>query len=324
MKESSLISVVLPVYNAEDTLKEAIDSILCQTHTRIELIIINDGSTDNSERIIENYNDHRIRFYTNETNKGLIYTLNRALSLCNGDYIARMDADDISLPHRLETQLQYLKRHPDIDVVGSARLIFGEKNSPRKQSFPSTCEDVRAYMFLASPVVHPSVLMKKATLLIHNIQYDDHYPCMEDYKLWNDILKVGGIANISEPLLYYRISYGQISMRYKHEQLERNKSFRRKLIFDFLKQKGISVKSEQIDEKILKQISRTKAMTIVDSKCFSAILFVFYLSLQLNPVKVLFYFLSSCVWLRKEFNYKYIGAIILHCLRVKSFSFLAV
>ena len=125
------VSVILPVFNAEKTLKTAIDSILEQTYKNFELIIINDGSNDLSEAIIKEYKDHRLKYFINEVNKGLIYTLNKAVSLCKGEYIARMDSDDISAKNRLETQVRYLTLHPDILAVGTARSIFGE-NVKRK------------------------------------------------------------------------------------------------------------------------------------------------------------------------------------------------
>ena len=102
------VSILLPVYNSETTIQETIDSILCQTYSDFELVIINDGSSDKSEQIIGQYSDKRIRYYKNEQNKGLIYTLNRGLDLCNGEYIARIDADDIMLPTRLEKQTNYM------------------------------------------------------------------------------------------------------------------------------------------------------------------------------------------------------------------------
>ena len=112
-----LVSVIMPVYNAESFLKDAIDSILSQTYRNIELLIIDDGSIDNSSQIIQSYTDCRIRFYMNDDNKGLVYTLNRGIALANGKYIARMDSDDISLPTRLERQIDYIEKY-NLDLIG--------------------------------------------------------------------------------------------------------------------------------------------------------------------------------------------------------------
>ena len=114
-----LISVILPAYNAERFLEEAIDSILAQTYKNFELIVLNDGSTDRTEEIILSYNDPRIRYIKNESNLKLIKTLNKGIALARGKYIARMDADDISLPTRFEKEIEFMEIHPDIGVCSS-------------------------------------------------------------------------------------------------------------------------------------------------------------------------------------------------------------
>lgn len=118
------VSILLPVYNAESTIRETIDSILNQTYTDFDVVIINDGSSDNSEQTILEYKDERIHYYKNESNRGLIYTLNRGIELCKGEYIARIDADDIMLPTRLEEQIKFMEEHPAIIASGSAVIKF--------------------------------------------------------------------------------------------------------------------------------------------------------------------------------------------------------
>ena len=119
-----LVSVILPAYNAQDTIAESIDSILNQSFRDFELIVINDGSTDATEKVIAQYDDSRIRYFANPGNQGLIYTLNRGLELSQGKYIARMDADDISLPARFEKQVRILEEHPEIIVCGPLIKVF--------------------------------------------------------------------------------------------------------------------------------------------------------------------------------------------------------
>src|SRR5215218_8009066 len=111
------VSVILPVYNGEAYLQEAVDSILAQTFTDFELLIINDGSTDDSERIIDSYKDSRVKHLKNEQNRGLIFSLNRGVEAAKGAYIARMDADDVALPERLEKQMQYLKQNKEVGIL---------------------------------------------------------------------------------------------------------------------------------------------------------------------------------------------------------------
>ena len=126
MKQAQ-VTVLMPVYNAEQYLREAIGSILHQTFTDFEFIIINDGSTDRSEEIIKSYTDTRIRYYKNESNLKLIATLNKGFDLAGGKYIARMDADDISLPNRLQLQFELMEKNPEVGLCGTWFENFTEE-----------------------------------------------------------------------------------------------------------------------------------------------------------------------------------------------------
>ena len=123
---SATVTVLMPVYNGEMYLREAIDSILHQTFTDFEFLIINDGSTDNSETIILSYDDSRIRYEKNDSNLKLIATLNKGIELAKGKYIVRMDADDISIPDRIEKQVAFLEKNPDVGICGSWFTAFGQ------------------------------------------------------------------------------------------------------------------------------------------------------------------------------------------------------
>lgn len=198
------ISIIMPVYNAEKYIYEAIDSILNQTIEDFELIIVNDGSTDNSEEIIKSFNDTRIKYYRNDINRGLIYSLNRAISISTGEYIARMDSDDISLPNRLEEQISYLEKNKDISIVGSWAEIFG-KGVRKKYYKPEILHDsIRANMFFRCELVHPSVVYRKTFVDSMKILYDEDYKSCEDYQLWVRALKKYKCANIPKVLLKYR------------------------------------------------------------------------------------------------------------------------
>ena len=150
-----LISVVLPAYNVQDTIGESIDSILSQTFTDFELIIINDGSQDNTEEVIHADSDKRIRYYRNEKNEGLIYTLNRGLDLAQGKYIARMDADDVSLPTRFEKQVKVMEESPNIVVCGTQIILFGVDTAKRFTLFlPEESEDLKNLLFIQTCFAH--------------------------------------------------------------------------------------------------------------------------------------------------------------------------
>ena len=213
------VSVLLPVYNAEKYLKEAIESILSQTFIDFEFIIINDGSTDNSEQIILSYTDQRIRYVKNEKNLKLIATLNKGIRLARGKYIVRMDADDVSLPKRIEKQVRFMEAHPNVGVCGTWFKVFGEIKRPYIVILPEKDWQLKAGLLVSCPFAHPSVIMRKSTLLDNKIFYDERFYRLEDWGLWVSLAKVCDFANIPEVLLDYRwISTSESRMNVKDER----------------------------------------------------------------------------------------------------------
>lgn len=209
--EKPKVSVLLPVYNGELYLREAIESILGQTYTDFELIIMNDGSTDNSEQVVKAFHDSRI-VYRKQTNQGLGATLNNAIRISRGEYLARQDADDYSYPDRFEKQIAFLERRPDCGVVGTwAKTIDSEvkkriwnKPPPHKQP-PSESFAMKYVMLFDSPFVHSSVMIRK--LVFDKVGlYSTGSPLLfpEDYDLWSRIAREFEIANIPEMLQVYR------------------------------------------------------------------------------------------------------------------------
>ena len=206
MGECINISVVLAVYNGELYLKEAIDSILSQTYKDFEFIIINDGSKDSTAEIILGYNDPRIVYIDNEVNKGLVYSLNVGLSKSRGKYIARMDADDIALPQRLQTQFDFMEANPEVGISGTyVEEIFFEKPDIRKtQKFPEKDSEIKAFTFFQAPFCHPTVMMRKDLLEEKKLLYPKEYYRAEDYALWVELLEHTQAYNIPSVLLQYR------------------------------------------------------------------------------------------------------------------------
>ncbi|MGL2995217.1 glycosyltransferase family 2 protein [Flavobacterium sp. TSSA_36] len=196
------ISVILPVYNASKFLTESIKSMLEQTFTNFELIIINDGSTDNSQSIIESFDDKRIRVFQ-KPNTGLIDSLNLAVAHSRGSWIARMDADDISAPNRLEEQIKFIDS--GVAVIGTQVTLIDENGKPYgKTKLATNPEEILANLKKhISNVVHPSVLINK-TLLLKVGGYDPKMHVAEDYDLWLRISKIGKIININQSLLSLR------------------------------------------------------------------------------------------------------------------------
>ena len=210
MNESSpMITVLMPVFNGEKFLQKAIQSILDQTFTDFEFIIINDGSDDSTLEIINLFHDPRIRVCSNEFSLGLVKSLNIGIKLARGRYIARMDCDDISLPTRLITQFRFLSIHPEISVCGSwIKTIGAGVGEIRK--YPLTSEDIQCELLFRSPLAHPSVMFNREKLQ-DNLIYDERYEKAEDYELWVRLSQSFNLANINQVLLLYRCHNHQVS-----------------------------------------------------------------------------------------------------------------
>jgi glycosyltransferase involved in cell wall biosynthesis len=207
----SKISVVMPVYNAEKYVSEAIESTLRQTFDDFELIIIDDGSEDNTLPLISSYLDRRITVLQNRHD--FIGSLNLGLQKANGKYIARMDADDIMHIDRLKIQHAIMEEEPEITVCGTWMIPFGE-NVPRGKintGMNGLIENPLLQLLRGNILYHPTIMIRKDFLNVHHLRYDN-YECAEDYKLWYEIAKRKGVFYVeSQPLLNYRVSDEQIS-----------------------------------------------------------------------------------------------------------------
>lgn len=197
------VSVLLSVYNGELFLREAIESILNQAFTDFEFIIIDDSSSDNSREIIESYKDERIVLLVNVSNQGLASSLNTGIIKAQGEYIARMDADDISLRERLEKQVAFMDKHREIGLCGSWIKYFGEENLVLE--FPPDDATIRCKLLFENNIAHPSVMLRKDLLLKHNLSYNPAYTNAQDYELWRRCSHYLSLANLSEVLLLYRL-----------------------------------------------------------------------------------------------------------------------
>lgn len=220
------VSVIMPAYNAEKYIAEAIDSILNQTFTDFEFIIIDDGSTDRTKEIILKYDDPRIMYLCNERNMGISYTLNRGLDAAKGEYIARMDADDISLPERFSKQVKYMDDHPQIGVLGVATIEFGEGiEKEEKQYCVSNPKNAKASLFFSTCLAHPTVMIRAAVLREHQLRYESAYDGTEDYLLWWKIAHYAELCVLDEALFKYRIHQKQITQNVNTAVIQRIKDF---------------------------------------------------------------------------------------------------
>lgn len=211
------VTVLMPVYNGEKHLGEAIESILAQTFRDFELLIIDDGSSDHSVEIIGSYDDLRIRLVRNQQNSGITATLNLGLRLAAGDYIVRMDADDISLPERLSKQVAFMDSHQDIGVCGTWVETIGEP-SGQLWRYPTRPEITKARLLFTSALAHPSVIMRREKLFGAELFYDPSFLHAEDYELWVRASRHCALSNIGEVLLLYRLHASQISRIHLEQQ----------------------------------------------------------------------------------------------------------
>lgn len=202
----------MSVYNAEKYIEEAIQSVLNQTYNNFEFIIINDGSKDNSLKIIEKFlsKDDRIILIDRE-NKGLVSSLNEGILKSKGNFIARMDADDICLPNRFEEQLNFMKKNSDVGVCGSWIKLFGEDFKSKVWKIPSNDQRLKAELLFSSCFAHPSVMIRKNVLLDNDFLYDESYTHAEDFELWIRLSNVTNFANINMVLLKYRLVKDSVS-----------------------------------------------------------------------------------------------------------------
>lgn len=203
------VSVLMPVFNAEKYLREAIDGILNQTFTDFEFLILNDGSLDGSEEIILSYEDKRIKYIKYQLNRGLVAVLNEGIDCAAGEYIARMDADDISLPERLDIQVKFMEENRDIGASGTAYQLFGERHN--LYTPPIGYHKAFTYLSSNSSIGHPCAIIRADLLRQHNIRYEAEFQYAADYAFWIRISQISRITSIQEPLLLYRWHHNNMS-----------------------------------------------------------------------------------------------------------------
>ncbi len=200
------VSVLMAVHNGEKYLHQALDSILSQTYTDFEFIIVDDGSSDSTVPIVGGYaaRDRRMVLVYNEANIGLTRSLNRGLELAQGEYVARMDADDISLPGRLNAQVSFLDDHPEVAVLGTAAYLIDPSGVQGQLiRFPESHDHLRWLMCFDNPIIHPSVMFRRE-LVIRLGGYDESVSTAQDFNLWYRIGRLAKLSNLQNVYLYLR------------------------------------------------------------------------------------------------------------------------
>jgi len=231
----------MPVYNASEFLREAVESIFAQSFSDFEFLIIDDGSTDGSQSIIRSYDDSRIRFAQNEKNIGVAATLNRGLDLAQGEYIARMDADDISLPRRLEKQIHFMDKNPEIGVSGTWIQLFGDQLRVVDRS-PVGASVVKAYLLFDNPMFHHSVILRRDTMKKHGLRYDPVFNRTEDLDLWSRASEYIAMDNLPKVLVRFRVHDASVTSNAQDVMTRQTE----KILTRSLEKIGIELKREEI------------------------------------------------------------------------------
>lgn len=197
------VSVLMPVYNTrEEYLRAAIESILSQDYPDFEFLILNDGSSDkNVERVIKSYDDPRIKYNANPHNTGISAARNRLISMAQGEYLAVMDHDDISLPERFSRQVSFLDSHPEVGVVSCWFKCWGKK---KQVCFAAEHEQIEKLLINYCCLCHPASMIRKQILVNNQLGYEEEYSPAEDYRLWGRLIGKTRFANIREVLFIYR------------------------------------------------------------------------------------------------------------------------
>jgi glycosyltransferase involved in cell wall biosynthesis len=207
------VSVLMPTYNNGRFLGEAVESIRLQSFSDLEFIIVDDASTDGSRHLLEAHarEDPRIRVLRNDRNRGIVHSLNKGLSVCRGDYVARMDGDDIALPARIERQIAVLDENPGIVVLGGAISYIDGKGHDMGIVRRS---GVKRSLLARNPLLHPTVIFRRDVLVRHGLAYGERYRYAEDYYLWLQMSRLGSLDAVGDLVLKYRLTRETTRMRH--------------------------------------------------------------------------------------------------------------
>ncbi|RYD80014.1 MAG: glycosyltransferase family 2 protein [Sphingobacteriales bacterium] len=291
-----LVSVIMSAFNAEAFIEEAIYSILNQTYKNLELIIVNDGSTDRTADIIQKFKDSRIVFLQNNENKGNIFSRNLAIAEAKGEFIAILDSDDVALPNRLETQVNHFLQHDDMDLLGGGMISFG-LGDEKTITFPTDYSYIQAFLLFKNCIAQPTIMFRLESLKKYYPLYQNHIYGPEDYETWFRLSKQKiRFANLKIPLIKYRLSTDQISERNKAKLQERQ----RQLFVERIQTLGINLRKTDVeiihrfiesrieindaDFKLIKHFldhayMANRKLKIYKQTYFKAVLYFFYLRL---------------------------------------------
>lgn len=290
------VTILLPAYNAALYLRDSLDSIMRQAFKDFDVLLIDDGSMDDTSKIAIEYSniDRRIKYYKNEKNIGLIKTLNKGLSLAKGEYIVRMDADDIMFDDRLYKQVKYMDSNPECFVCGGQMEYIGGLTG-MAPILPQKYEDLLYLSLINCPLYHPTTIIRNSAIKQFGLKYNDSYKHAEDYKFWSDIIfsHPNSIANIKDVVLFYRISNNQITTKYSDEQDLISKIVRRENVQHVLVPYGIKL-PEVVNCEIIEKVSSLIRKEHIDAaEILTLVLCMLYMSMENSYVRIKHFILSK-------------------------------
>ena len=290
------VTILLPAYNAALYLRDSLDSIMRQAFKDFDVLLIDDGSMDDTSKIAIEYSniDRRIKYYKNEKNIGLIKTLNKGLSLAKGEYIVRMDADDIMFDDRLYKQVKYMDSNPECFVCGGQMEYIGGLTG-MAPILPQKYEDLLYLSLINCPLYHPTTIIRNSAIKQFGLKYNDSYKHAEDYKFWSDIIfsHPNSIANIKDVVLFYRISNNQITAKYSDEQDLISKIVRRENVQHVLVPYGIKF-PEVVNCEIIEKVSSLIRKEHIDAaEILTLVLCMLYMSMENSYVRIKHFILSK-------------------------------
>lgn len=290
------VTILLPAYNAALYLRDSLDSIMRQAFKDFDVLLIDDGSMDDTSKIAIEYSniDRRIKYYKNEKNIGLIKTLNKGLSLAKGEYIVRMDADDIMFDDRLYKQVKYMDSNPECFVCGGQMEYIGGLTG-MAPILPQKYEDLLYLSLINCPLYHPTTIIRNSAIKQFGLKYNDSYKHAEDYKFWSDIIfsHPNSIANIKDVVLFYRISNNQITAKYSDEQDLISKIVRREKVQHVLVPYGIKL-PEVVNCEIIEKVSSLIRKEHIDAaEILTLVLCMLYMSMENSYVRIKHFILSK-------------------------------
>jgi hypothetical protein len=242
----------MSAYNAERYIAEAVDSVLAQSLRNFEFLIFEDASTDRTREILRSYSDPRIRLVEISNNLGLTRNLERGMLMACGDFVARMDADDVCMPHRLARQVDYFHARPDVAVLGSAVTFFGEGRASFVCYQPLEHDEIKCELLFAFTMLHSSVMMRKCALDAHGLNYDVAFPVSQDHDLWVRAIRKLRFANLREPL---------VKMREHVSKVGRTRNTLQRELSDVVRSRQLQELGVQASEREFRALAEHEGMT---------------------------------------------------------------